>query len=1123
MKNLFLSFLVFTFGVCFNALTQCSTVFTTALPTTAQNAGTSFTSKAGYYFILNVTAGKAYEIKSSLGTQNFCVREGSYNSATIIAQGGMNGTGNGLVYVAQSTGTAYIHVYTQACATSTTNRTITVNDITTAYTTTSSLPYTQGFNSTTIPVGNWYGYPINMGAGTSSKITGLASGSNVTSAPYEGANYIRFNSYACDAGATARLVSPAISTIGATSVDVEFYWGEDNVYTANDKVRVQYSTNGNTWTSVGSDFLRYSASAGSSATWSKKTVTLPAAAANQSKIYIGFLFTSDWGGHCSLDKATIKITCTDPTIYTVSGGGNYCGTGASTVGVNLSNSQLNVNYQLLRDGVNVGSAVAGTGSSLSFGNQTIAGTYTVKATGDGNTMCANTITMNGSAVVTANPGPTNLSAGNDKTICLGESVTLDGSVTDLTSVGSTTAVSNLMASPVTDVSNTESSITLAGAPSNATITGISFKVQTYVYGGAPAAYYLGYKYNIWVKSQYWNGSTWVDIATNDQTVNVTSFNGNLVNGQIFKVRTIDIDGITDAIYTDLIDVVATYSVNGMPSTIWTADTYPYNSTSLTPSVNPTQTTVYTITATLNGCTTTSSMTVTVNQPIVPNGIVNGDYVWFGTTSDNALLSSNWRTYSNGAYNTTTNTPTITDNVYIPIVPIACGITSAPSIGSNTLNVESIYIENGASFTMTNGKLNVSGNFTNNGTFNKGTGTVEFNGSVAQSINGVVDFNNVIINKSSNEVILNTNVSASGAITLTSGKINLSNKYLDLGTTGSLVNETTTNKVYSLNSAGYVRVFPHIQNGTQVNPGNLGLIINPGQHMGDTEIKRRNEVLQVSAGQTSINRIYDVTPSAGNGNLNAFMEIEYFASEINGQSESSLAMYRRGDGTNGLWQWKGGYNIQTTNSGNGKGKVKIDDWDQFSEVTLAQNTTVLPIALTNFTAICDGVKVVASWTTASEHNNNYFILEKSKNGFDWNEVATIGGAGNSTSIIDYSFNDLKPYRGISYYRLSQVDYNGVKEIFDIIQVGCEFSNEEFITITPNPNDGLFLITIDGYILTDNSVLNIINSSGSLIFKHNNLKTTGVNKIIVDGRDWAKGSYYIKIENSTLDNIVKVIVK
>ena len=85
-----------------------------------------------------------------------------------------------------------------------------------------------------------------------------------------------------------------------------------------------------------------------------------------------------------------------PTKYTVTGGGVYC-SGGTGIAVGLSNSFAGVNYQLQLGGVNTGSAVAGTGSAISFGLKTVAGTYTVVAT-NSSTGCS--VTMMGSAVIT---------------------------------------------------------------------------------------------------------------------------------------------------------------------------------------------------------------------------------------------------------------------------------------------------------------------------------------------------------------------------------------------------------------------------------------------------------------------------------------------------------------------------------------------------------------------------------------------------------------------------------------------------------------------------------------------------------------------------------------------------
>ncbi|WP_276135112.1 PKD-like domain-containing protein [Polluticoccus soli] len=103
-----------------------------------------------------------------------------------------------------------------------------------------------------------------------------------------------------------------------------------------------------------------------------------------------------------------------PIAYTVSGSGSYCSSG-SGLAVFLSNSQTGVNYQLKLDGVNTGSAVAGsTGNFINFGLKT-AGVYTVVAT-DATTTCS--ASMTSSATITANPSPT-ITLGADPTVIQG--------------------------------------------------------------------------------------------------------------------------------------------------------------------------------------------------------------------------------------------------------------------------------------------------------------------------------------------------------------------------------------------------------------------------------------------------------------------------------------------------------------------------------------------------------------------------------------------------------------------------------------------------------------------------------------------------------------------------------
>ncbi len=104
---------------------------------------------------------------------------------------------------------------------------------------------------------------------------------------------------------------------------------------------------------------------------------------------------------------------TAPTVYSVTGGGGFCSGGVG-VAVGVSGSDAGVYYQLYRASVAVGSPVLGTGSAISFGLQTINGTYTVMTTGSG---CNST--MSGSAVVTVGTLPAVVSVTGGGGYCSG--------------------------------------------------------------------------------------------------------------------------------------------------------------------------------------------------------------------------------------------------------------------------------------------------------------------------------------------------------------------------------------------------------------------------------------------------------------------------------------------------------------------------------------------------------------------------------------------------------------------------------------------------------------------------------------------------------------------------------
>lgn len=106
-------------------------------------------------------------------------------------------------------------------------------------------------------------------------------------------------------------------------------------------------------------------------------------------------------GGCSSEIGTSTTTGFFPSaeVFTVTGGGSFCNGGAG-VEVGLSGSQTGVTYELFLDGTTTGQYISGTGAAISFGNQTVAGSYTITGAND-----CGTVFMDGQANVSLSAGP----------------------------------------------------------------------------------------------------------------------------------------------------------------------------------------------------------------------------------------------------------------------------------------------------------------------------------------------------------------------------------------------------------------------------------------------------------------------------------------------------------------------------------------------------------------------------------------------------------------------------------------------------------------------------------------------------------------------------------------------
>lgn len=163
---------------------------------------------------------------------------------------------------------------------------------------------------------------------------------------------------------------------------------------------------------------------------------------------------------------------------------------------------------------------------------------------------------------------------------------------------------------------------------------------------------------------------------------------------------------------------------------------------------------------------------------------------------------------------------------------------------------------------------------------------------------------------------------------------------------------------------------------------------------------------------------------------------------------------------------------------------------------------LPIELINFKALVQKTSVLLKWQTATETNNDYFTIEKSKNTNNWVVLKKIDGAGNSSNIQSYHAIDKKAYNGLSYYRLKQTDFDGTYRYSPIEVVSLQ---DKGLILYPNPfTNKIFLQNLN----INKAEISIFGVLGQNLTQQISMQYMD-DKMLLDFNNLKKGLYIIKI--------------
>lgn len=179
---------------------------------------------------------------------------------------------------------------------------------------------------------------------------------------------------------------------------------------------------------------------------------------------------------------------------------------------------------------------------------------------------------------------------------------------------------------------------------------------------------------------------------------------------------------------------------------------------------------------------------------------------------------------------------------------------------------------------------------------------------------------------------------------------------------------------------------------------------------------------------------------------------------------------------------------------------------------------LPVELISFDAETNQAKeVVLTWSTAVEINNDYFLIERSQDGFNWETIANIKGVGNTTNTSTYEAIDPFPLNSISYYRLQQTDIDGRFTHSKIVAINTKHEIKSEVNLYPNPTSKQCTISLP--FNAGKTSVEVRTMEGKLLQTEN--ISSPQQTITLKGID--HGVYLITIQNNRGTNTKRLIVE
>lgn len=440
-------------------------------------------------------------------------------------------------------------------------------------------------------------------------------------------------------------------------------------------------------------------------------------------------------------------------------------------------------------------------------------------------------------------------------------------------------------------------------------------------------------------------------------------------------------------------------------------------------------------------------------------------------------------------------------------------------------------------TTNNRSVSIMGNWTNNGTFNAGTGAVSFNGTTGQSLNGSTTFNSLTVNKTGNLTLSGTaTTTVNAALTLSAGNVIASSTHpltfaastvVSGGSTTSFVQGPMIRPI----AAGGTFIFPA---GSTVNSNYRPATVSTTSDVGTWTVEYvgrnpttdgYNNTAMNAANLGTVSR-FEYWNVSRTGAASATLTFPYDVSSYISPNVGVVANLRVARWTGAQWDLPPGGGVHTPTGTITAGTVSVTLVNSFSPFTFGSTdlNSPLPVKWLSFTGVRSGSNVILNWNTAQELNNRHFEIERMDDGAPFVKIGTKLSWGDNQlpqhyEYIDQTATEFKRY----YYRIRQVDLNGKSDYSNVVVVSYTDEPGQHWNVFPNPVEEDNAISLQSNKTDYDQVIELVvrNAPGQVILTQKGTLSQLNDYLNRSSANLRSGVYLIQLNDGSYSEYFRVV--